>query len=755
MKGLPSCKLFALAAVLAVAAATVAHAQTFKVLYNLGSKAGDPYNPESGTRIAQGRDGNLYATGISGGATGNGAAFKITPSGKLTVLYSFCSQSGCSDGQAPLGGLTLGTDGNFYGTTELGGPADFGIVYKMTPSGTLTVLYTFTGGADGRAPQAPPVEGLDGNFYGTTPYGGSSASCGTIYKITPSGTFSVLYTFVNASTDACEPFAPLVLGTDGNFYGTATYGHYVTFRITPSGKYTPLSLNGVTLYGMYGPLIQGTNGFFYGGDSANHIFKMSGNGSATILYTLNGTTDGNQPYDGVEQASDGNFYGTTQSGGTSNDCSSNLGTCGVLFKVTPRGSYTVLHDFEDPDGYEPDAIIQHTNGIIYGQATFGGTATGGTFWSWSAQLHPFISLLPYSGKVGSRVGILGQGFSSSSVVKFNGVQATKVKRTGSTFLMATVPAGASDGFVTVTTGATKLTSMKKFTVHNSWAAGAGIPTPVNFPAGTGAIGSKIYVVGGGTAGGNIATNQVYNTATNTWSTEAALPTATAGGAAAVVHNILYIFGGYVSSNETPTNAVWAYNPTTNAWTALANLPTARGSNTAVVNGTTVYVIGGNGSTLRLNTVEAYDTITNTWTEEAPLLVGKSAPASGLLGSTIVAADGDTTSGDTGDNEGYDVSTNTWSPLTSDPAPRNASCYGPLSGLLYVAGGSNSGEVQQSVNESFSLNGNRWDTSLAAMPQATIAPGSAVTGGLLYCIGGSSSGQIGQGTLYNNVQIYQP
>jgi uncharacterized repeat protein (TIGR03803 family) len=485
MKGPQSCKLFALAAVLAVAAATVAHAQTFKVLYNFGSKTGDPYSPEYGTRIAQGRDGDLYATGTLGGATGNGAAFKITPSGKLTVLYSFCSQQGCSDGQIPFGGLTLGTDGSFYGTTENGGgSADAGIVYKMTRSGTLTVLHVINGASDGGSPQGPPVEGLDGNFYGTTSSGGSGGGCGTIYKITPSGTYSILYRFVNAATDACSPHSPLVLGTDGNFYGTASYGAYDTFMITPSGKYKPLTPN-TELVGMDGPLIQGTNAFFYGADSANQIFKMSANGNATILYTLNGTTDGNTPRSGVVQASDSKFYGTTQSGGTNQNCSSNLGTCGVLFKITPHGSYSVLHDFEDPDGYELDAIMQHTSGIIYGQATFGGTANGGTFWSWNARLHAFVSLLPYSGKVAKTIEFLGQNFTSSTTVSFNGTAASSTV-VSSTYLTAAVPQGATTGPVTVTTSSGALTSNKIFRVT---------PQLLSFTPTSGPVGTQVTITG--------------------------------------------------------------------------------------------------------------------------------------------------------------------------------------------------------------------------------------------------------------------
>ena len=182
------------------------------------------------------------------------------------------------------------------------------------------------------------------------------------------------------------------------------------------------------------------------------------------------------------------------------------------------------------------------------------------------------------------------------------------------------------------------------------------------------------------------------------------------------------------------------------------MPTARGSAAAVVDGTSIYVIGGNGSTQRLNTVEKYVPSTNTWAEEAPLLVGKSEPAGGLLGSTIVSACGYTASGDNGDNEEYNVSKNSWSALTADPTARNATCFGAISGLLYVAGGGSNG-TPESLTESFSATTNRW-TTLLAMPQSTIFPTPTVANGLMYCFGGSNVDH-GTGTIYNNVQIYQP
>jgi N-acetylneuraminic acid mutarotase len=340
-------------------------------------------------------------------------------------------------------------------------------------------------------------------------------------------------------------------------------------------------------------------------------------------------------------------------------------------------------------------------------------------------------------------------------VKFHGVTATTVTRNGTTFLLATVPTGATDGFVTVTTGATTLTSSKKFIVHNSWSSGKVMPTAV-FAAASGYVGGKIYVVSGATTSGGapVSNNQVYNPTANTWTTAAAIPTPVFAPASAVVGGLLYVIGGYEGSSQTPTNLVQIYNPTTNKWTSGAAMPTARGSITAAVDSNAIYVIGGNGATLRLANVEKYVPATNTWTELAPLLVGKSEPSAGLVATTIVAAGGYATAGDNGDNEGYSVSTDKWSGLTADPTPRNASCYASLSGQLYVAGGITANPQSTTLlnlNESFSVGANKWTTQLA-MPTAALWQASAVAGGQLYCLGGQNGFQ---GPSIANVQIYQP
>jgi uncharacterized repeat protein (TIGR03803 family) len=469
-----------------------AHAQNFSVLYNFGSKSGDPANPSFSGIVAQGRDGNLYTTAPQGGSMGDGAVFKITSSGTLKVLYSFDG----THGSAPEGGLTLATDGNFYGTTCSGGTSGSGTVFKITSSGSLTVLHNFTGGGDGQCPYAPPIQGTDGNFYGTTNAGG--AGYGVVYKITSSGALTPLYEF--DLTHGLQPFAPLLQGTDGNFYGTTASGGNngsdagVIFRITPAGKLTVLyNFDGSTHGGLpFDPLVQGGDGNFYGTTLSSTgptgvVFKITPTGTFTVLHTMNGSTDGEFPYAGLVQATDGNFYGVNSDGGSHG--------VGTIFKISPKGSYSVLYNFDGTTGSTPDVTpFQHTNGVVYGDTRSGGAGnvtcsagTCGVFYSLSASasLPPFVSLLPYSGKVGKTIEILGQGFTSTTTVSFNGTAATPTLKSG-TYLTAAVPNGATTGFVRVTTSSGTLTSNKRFRVT---------PQITSFSPTSGAVGTVVTITG--------------------------------------------------------------------------------------------------------------------------------------------------------------------------------------------------------------------------------------------------------------------
>jgi uncharacterized repeat protein (TIGR03803 family) len=210
------------------------------------SRCFDGISPPAG--LVQATDGNFYGTTEYGGVNGLGTVFKITSGGMLTSLYSFCAQTGCTDGIRPSSGVIQGTDGNLYGTTYYGGGNGLGSVFKITPGGMLTTLYSFCAQpdcTDGISPSAGVIQGVDGNFYGTTPYGGTNG-LGAVFKITPEGMLTTLYSFCAETdcTDGNNPSAGVVQGTDGNFYGTTYYGGAnnlgAVFKITPGGMLTTL-----------------------------------------------------------------------------------------------------------------------------------------------------------------------------------------------------------------------------------------------------------------------------------------------------------------------------------------------------------------------------------------------------------------------------------------------------------------------------------------------------------------------------------
>src|SRR5258708_9739300 len=212
-------------------------AQTFTTLANFnGSNGSSPLF----AALVQGTDGNLYGTTSAGGAHKQGTVFKISPAGTLTTLYSFCAKTNCTDGSAPYAGLLLGRDGNLYGTTESGGTNKSGTVFKITPRGTLTTLHSFNT-SDGANPYATLIQATDGNFYGATQSGGANL-LGTVFKITQSGTRTTLHNF-NGS-DGSSPESAMIQTTDGNFYGT-TYnggaeGRRTAVKITSGGTRTTL-----------------------------------------------------------------------------------------------------------------------------------------------------------------------------------------------------------------------------------------------------------------------------------------------------------------------------------------------------------------------------------------------------------------------------------------------------------------------------------------------------------------------------------
>jgi uncharacterized repeat protein (TIGR03803 family) len=293
-------------------------------LSNLWSFTGgnDGANPQAG--LVQAIDSNFYGTASYGGASGNGTVFRISPSGSLTTLWSF---TGGNDGASPLAGLLQGSDGNFYGTASYGGASGNGTVFRISSSGSLTTLWSFTGGNDGANPQAGLVQGSDSNFYGTTYGSGSGPSLyGTVFRISPSGSLTTLWSFAGGN-DGSYPWAALVQGSDSNFYGTASYGGAygagTVFRISPGGSLTNLwsftgGNDGAT---PQAGLVLGIDSTFYGTTSSGGangygtVFRISSIGSLTNLWSFTGCYEGANPMAELVQGRDGNLYGTTDGAG--------------------------------------------------------------------------------------------------------------------------------------------------------------------------------------------------------------------------------------------------------------------------------------------------------------------------------------------------------------------------------------------------------------------------------------------------------
>ena len=248
------------------------------------------------------------------------------------LLYQFASPGPMN----PRASLLQAIDGNFYGTTASGGASDAGTLFRMTPAGTVTVLHEFTGGTtDGANPVASLIQATDGNFYGTT-YSAGSASFGTVFQMTLCGIVTTLHAFTG--TDGAGPSAALLEAMDGNLYGTTSSGLY------------------------------GTSDF-------GTVFRMTFGGTVTVLNAFTGGTGGETPVASLIQASDGNFYGTTSKGGVSS------AHAGTIFQMTPGGSVTVLHTFlaATSDGDTPETpLLQAADGNFYGTTSFGGTSGYGT-----------------------------------------------------------------------------------------------------------------------------------------------------------------------------------------------------------------------------------------------------------------------------------------------------------------------------------------------------------------------------------------
>jgi len=333
------------------------------------------------------------------------------------------------------------------------------VLFRITPSGIYTVLHEFFGGIDGSIPAAPPVEASDGNLYGT--------SRTTVYKYTRAGAFSTIYRL----TDGSFILSAVIQAADGNLYGTASYGGAngcgTIFKLTRSGillhSYSfPCGEGGDS---PWGTLTQATDGNFYGttlgggSHGVGTIFKMDQKGKITLLYHFQGflNGDGESPTAGLVQASDGNLYGTTYKGGSSD--------CGILFQITPSGTYNPLYSLRDAVGCTTfGSLMQHTNGKLYGAAWSGGVFSYGSVYSLDVGLGPFITFVRPTGRVGQTAQILGQALTSTTSVAFNGIPSTSFSIVSDTYMTAVVPSGATTGRVVVTTTTGTLTSNKNFRI---------------------------------------------------------------------------------------------------------------------------------------------------------------------------------------------------------------------------------------------------------------------------------------------------
>jgi uncharacterized repeat protein (TIGR03803 family) len=380
----------------------------------------DGANPEAGLTL--GPDGNFYGTTSGGGTNGYGTVFKVTTNGVLTTLHSFTALNSDgvtgdetnSDGAAPNAGLTLGTNGALYGATYMGGSGGSGTLFEITTNGTWTTFYTFSAcgyndgstgevdtNSDGANPTAALALGSDGNFYGTTDYGGKSGS-GTVFKATPSGALTTLYTFAAGRTvfssetdlytnlDGAQPHASLTPGPNGNFFGATTRGGNVgagtLFEVTTGGTLTTL-LTFTNGNGTYpnGGLALGSNGNFYGateggGSSGNGtVFEVTTNGAFTTLYDF-ANYNGASPYAGLTLGPNGNFYGATYQGGTNGAGVQVVADgYGTAFELTTNGALTTIINFANTNGANPEAnLVQGPNGNFYGTTYSGGSNNDGS-----------------------------------------------------------------------------------------------------------------------------------------------------------------------------------------------------------------------------------------------------------------------------------------------------------------------------------------------------------------------------------------
>jgi uncharacterized repeat protein (TIGR03803 family) len=338
--------------------------------------------PDSG--LTQGTDGNFYGTTTYGGASNAGTVYRVTPQGQHTVIYSFTT--GPADGQYPASGLELGSDGVFYATTTAGGAYGKGTFFKITQEGALTNLYSFGANGTGADPQGITLM-PDGHFYGTTSYGGAS-DLGTVYRMTADGVHTLLYSF-QSGADGQLPAAGLSPYADGHLYGVTYYGgarnRGTIFRIATDGTgYATLySFGSGSSDGQYPgtKLRQTSDGYLYGSTGSGGafgfgtIFRYNAATGAQIVHSFAGEpNDGSLPSSRLRQGTDGHLYGVTYYGGRFDS--------GTFFRLTTAGDYSLLYSFSGGAGGQGpnSSLLTGSDGYFYGTTVTGGPTNNGTIY---------------------------------------------------------------------------------------------------------------------------------------------------------------------------------------------------------------------------------------------------------------------------------------------------------------------------------------------------------------------------------------
>jgi uncharacterized repeat protein (TIGR03803 family) len=363
---------------------------THTVLYTFGSQIND--GAEANVYVYD-KAGNFYGSTFSGGANDAGTVFKLLPDGTETILYSFCSQNNCTDGEMPAGNLVMDKHGNLYGTTEGGGNYNYGTVFRIKPTGVEKVLYSFPGGTDGDQPHGGLVRDDAGNLYGVTIFGGDS-DYGLVFKLATDGTYSVLHSFGGAN-DGEDPESPLIMDEQGTLYGTTdiggTYDSGTIFKVASDGTETVLysftglsdgaqpSGAGLTMDvsgNLYGVTFAGGNSGCAFDIGCGVVFKFAPDGTETTLYSFQGGMDGGNPFSTLVSDQKSDLFGVAFDGGKAG-CDQDYG-CGTVFEITPKDRLKILYSFSGgTDGGNPTGLIW--NPVVQKGTLFGGTFTAGAY----------------------------------------------------------------------------------------------------------------------------------------------------------------------------------------------------------------------------------------------------------------------------------------------------------------------------------------------------------------------------------------